>query len=91
MSGGPASLGRRVIQTFPISPRHSIDNSIRDSEHAAKLAAADFQNIDIEPTRYFRTAGARVLKEQGVHVDAPAAEADGKFRSAFIRASKPVR
>jgi ubiquinone/menaquinone biosynthesis C-methylase UbiE len=67
-----------------------IAGALQDSEYEAKLAAAGFTDIDIEPTRLYKTADAReFLKEQGFDVDAMAAEVDGKFRSAFIRARKP--
>ncbi len=68
-----------------------IAGALQDSEYSAKLAAAGFEAIDIEPTRLYKTADARAfLQEQGVDLEAIAAELDGKFRSAFIRAKKPV-
>jgi 2-polyprenyl-3-methyl-5-hydroxy-6-metoxy-1,4-benzoquinol methylase len=68
-----------------------IAGALQDTEYSSKLAAAGFEAIDIEPTRLYKTEDARAfLKEQGVNVDAMAAEVDGKFRSAFIRATKPV-
>jgi SAM-dependent methyltransferase len=68
-----------------------IAGALQDTEYSSKLAAAGFEAIDIEPTRLYKTEDARAfLKEQGVDVDAMAAEVDGKFRSAFIRATKPV-
>jgi len=67
-----------------------IAGALQDTEYSSKLAAAGFDEIDIEPTRLYKTADAReFLKDQGVDVDAIAAEVDGKFRSAFIRARKP--
>ncbi len=67
-----------------------IAGALQDTEYSSKLAAAGFEEIDIEPTRLYKTADAReFLKDQGVDVDAIAAEVDGKFRSAFIRARKP--
>jgi arsenite methyltransferase len=67
-----------------------IAGALQDTEYSSKLAAAGFDEIDIEPTRLYKTADAReFLKDQGVDVDASAAEVDGKFRSAFIRARKP--
>ena len=58
---------------------------------AAKLAAAGFEQIDIEPTRVYRAEDAReILSAEGVDVDAIAPQVDGKFMSAFVRAVKPV-
>ncbi len=45
----------------------------------------------MEPTRVYKTEEAReLLLRQGLDVDAIAAEADGKFMSAFVRAVKPA-
>ena len=47
--------------------------------------------IDIEPTRVYDVEDARnFLSGQGVDVDAIAPLVQGKFMSAFIRATKPV-
>jgi arsenite methyltransferase len=67
-----------------------IAGALQDTEYSSKLAAAGFEEIDIEPTRLYKTEDAReFLKEQGVDFEAMAAEVDGKFRSAFIRARTP--
>lgn len=69
-----------------------IAGALQDSDYEAKLAAAGFEAIEIEVVRLYKTADAReFLKDQGVDVDAMANEVDGKFRSAFIRARKPMR
>ncbi|MBI5619253.1 MAG: arsenite methyltransferase [Gammaproteobacteria bacterium] len=58
-------------------------------EYRAKLEAAGFTDVDIEPTRVYRTADARtLLAEKGLDADALAPLVDGKFMSAFIRARK---
>jgi hypothetical protein len=68
-----------------------IAGALQDTEYSSKLAAAGFEHIDIEPTRLYKTEDAReFLKDQGVDLDTMAAEVDGKFRSAFIRAHKPL-
>ena len=68
-----------------------IAGALQDSEYADKLAAAGFEAIEIEPTRIYRAEDARAfLTEQGIDVDAIAPQMDGKFRSAFIRAKKPL-
>ena len=67
-----------------------IAGALQDTEYSAKLAAAGFEAIDIEPTRVHKVEDARVfLSEKGLDVDALAAQVDGKFWSAFIRARKP--
>jgi SAM-dependent methyltransferase len=67
-----------------------IAGALQDTEYHSKLTAAGFEEVDIEPTRLYKTADAReFLKDQGVDVDAIAPAVDGKFRSAFIRARKP--
>jgi arsenite methyltransferase len=68
-----------------------VSGALEDSDYKAKLAAAGFENIGVEPTRIYGVEDARgFLKEEGVNVDAIAAEVDGKFMSAFVRASKPA-
>jgi SAM-dependent methyltransferase len=67
-----------------------IAGALKDYEYVAKLAKAGFESIDIEPTRVYSIEDAReFLSGQGVDVDAMAAQAEGKFMSAFVRAVKP--
>ncbi len=67
-----------------------IAGALQDTDYTSKLAAAGFEDIEIEPTRIHKLEDARVfLHDQGVDVDAIAPQVDGKFRSAFIRAKKP--
>ena len=57
----------------------------------AKLTKAGFDAIEIEPTRVYDIEDARAfLTGQGVDVDAIAPQVEGKFMSAFIRATKPA-
>jgi len=68
-----------------------VAGALEDVEYREKLAAAGFEQIDIEPTRIHKTAEAReILAAGGIDVDAVAAEVDGKLMSAFIRAVKPA-
>jgi SAM-dependent methyltransferase len=68
-----------------------IAGALQDSEYISKLAKAGFQSIDIEPTRVYDVEDARAfLTGQGVDVDAIAPQVEGKFLSAFIRATKPA-
>ncbi len=67
-----------------------IAGALEENEYRARLAEAGFGSIEIEPTRVYRVEDARpFLEEQGINVDAIAAQVDGKFMSAFIRAVKP--
>jgi arsenite methyltransferase len=67
-----------------------IAGALRDSDYRAKLAAAGFADIELEPTRVYKVEDARqFLAGQGIDVDAIASQVDGKFMSAFVRARKP--
>jgi len=68
-----------------------IGGALEENDYRAKLQAAGFEQVDIEPTRIYRVADAReFLAGQGLDVDALAREADENFMSAFIRAVKPA-
>jgi arsenite methyltransferase len=68
-----------------------IAGALDDYHYVAKLARAGFDNIEIEPTRVYNIEDARTfLTGQGVDVDAIAPQVEGKFMSAFIRATKPA-
>jgi SAM-dependent methyltransferase len=67
-----------------------IAGALNEDDYHTKLGAACFEAVAIEPTRIYRVEDARqFLTGKGVDVDAIAALVDGKFLSAFIRASKP--
>ena len=69
-----------------------IAGALKDSDYVAKLAKAGFEAIDIEPTRVYDIEDARTfLSGQGLDVDALAPQVEGKFMSAFVRATKPVK
>ena len=68
-----------------------IAGALEEKEYAAKLARAGFARISMEPTRVYSVEDARsFLTEAGVDVDAIAPLVEGKFMSAFIRATKPA-
>jgi SAM-dependent methyltransferase len=68
-----------------------IAGALDQSDYQAKLAAAGFTNVSLEPTRTYDIEDARVfLTEAGIDVDAIAPQVEGKFLSAFIRATKPA-
>jgi arsenite methyltransferase len=67
-----------------------VAGALEENEYRAKLAAAGFEKIEIEPTRIYRIEDAReFLSGQNIDVDAIAPQVDGKFMSAFVRAVKP--
>jgi arsenite methyltransferase len=68
-----------------------IAGALEESDYRAKLVNAGFEQVDIEPTRVYKVEDAReFLSRQGLDVDAIAPQVDGKFLSAFIRATKPT-
>jgi arsenite methyltransferase len=67
-----------------------IAGALDEGEYRDKLASAGFEQIEIEPTRIYRVEDAReFLVEKGLDVNALAAQVDGRFMSAFVRAFKP--
>jgi SAM-dependent methyltransferase len=69
-----------------------IAGALEENDYRSKLAAAGFEQIDVEPTRIYRVEDAReFLAGQGIDVDAIAPQVDEKFLSAFIRAVKPAQ
>lgn len=67
-----------------------IAGALGDAEFAAKLGAAGFRDVEIEPWRVYRLEDARAfLKESGVDVDRIAPQVEDRFASAFVRARKP--
>jgi len=67
-----------------------VAGALSDYEYVEKLAKAGFEQIDIEPTRVYDINDAReFLSGRGVSVDEFARQLEGKFISAFVRATKP--
>jgi len=68
-----------------------IAGALGDEEYISKLTGVGFEKVDIEPTRVYSIEDARTfLGGQGMDVDAMAPVVEGKFMSAFIRATKPA-
>ncbi|MGB0123867.1 MAG: arsenite methyltransferase [Silvibacterium sp.] len=68
-----------------------IAGALEESEYRTKLEAAGFADISLEPVRVYNIEDARqFLTEAGIDVDQIAPQVDGKFMSAFIRATKPA-
>src|SRR6202034_4220529 len=68
-----------------------IAGALEEDDYIAKLTGAGFEDASVEPTRVYNIEDARTfLTGQGVDVDAIAPQVEGKFMSAFIRATKPA-
>jgi hypothetical protein len=66
-----------------------VAGALAENEYRDKLVSAGFEQVEIAPTRVYRVEDAReFLSEKGLDVDALAPQADGKFMSAFVRATK---
>jgi SAM-dependent methyltransferase len=97
--GGRFAVSDVVVRgDVPAAIRRSIElwvgcvaGALSDEQYLAKLAAAGFEQAAIEVTRVYDVDDAReLLAGQGLDVDALAAQVDGKFVSAFVRAVKPA-
>jgi arsenite methyltransferase len=67
-----------------------IAGALEEGEYVSKLRAAGFTDVGVEPWRVYKVEDARAfLEEGGLNTDTLAADVDGRFASAFIRATKP--
>ena len=65
--------------------------ALEENDYLRKLKDAGFADVEVEPTRIYHVEDAReFLRGQGFDVDAIAPQVDGKFFSAFVRATKPA-
>jgi SAM-dependent methyltransferase len=68
-----------------------IAGALEEYDYRDKLYAAGFESVDIEPTRVYKVEEARdFLTSAGLDADTVGPQIDGKFISAFVRATKPV-
>jgi len=68
-----------------------IAGALEENDYRSRLVAAGFADVDLEPTRIYHLEDARAfLSGQGIDVDLIAPQVDGKFMSAFVRATKPA-
>jgi SAM-dependent methyltransferase len=68
-----------------------VAGALEENEYRAKLSAAGFQDVEIEPTRIYRAEDAKgFLADKGMDAGVIGPLVDGKFMSAFIRAVKPA-
>ena len=67
-----------------------VAGALEEKEYGRLLAEAGFASIDIEPTRIYRMEDASAfLAGSGLDTMTLSSEIDGRFMSAFVRASKP--
>src|SRR4051812_17156872 len=67
-----------------------VAGALTDYDYVAKLARAGFDAINIEPTRVYNVDDAKsFLASEGIDAETIAHEVNGKFISAFVRATKP--
>ncbi len=68
-----------------------VAGALEEKEFLSLLSASGFENPSIEPTRFYKSEDAAAfLAGTGLDVAKAAAEIDGKFMSAFVRATKPL-
>ena len=96
--GGRFAVSDVVVKgDIPVEVRRSMElwvgcvaGAMHEDEYRAKLAAAGFGNIDVEPWRVYAVDDARqFLADAGLDADTIAGQVDGKILSAFVRAEKP--
>jgi arsenite methyltransferase len=96
--GGRLAISDVVVRgEVPADIRKSVElwvgcvaGALEEFEYRDKLFGAGFENIDIEPTRVYKVEEARdFLSAAGLDVERVAPLIDGKFMSAFVRATKP--
>lgn len=96
--GGRFAVSDVVVRgTVPAKVRESMElwvgciaGALEESEFARLLTDVGFEEPSFEPTRFYNAQDAAVfLAQSGLDVAAVADEIDGKFLSAFVRATKP--
>jgi arsenite methyltransferase len=69
-----------------------VAGALEEGSYRDKLASAGFEGVELEPTRVYRAEDARqFLTGSGFESDEVVEQVDGKFMSAFVRATKPNR
>ncbi len=68
-----------------------VAGAMEEKEFMSALLEAGFENPSVEPTRIYKSADAAAfLADAGVKLTAAIETVDGKFMSAFVRATKPA-
>jgi len=67
-----------------------VAGALEETEYRQLLTGAGFSNVDLEPTRVYKAQDAKAfLAEAGLDRPGLVEEIDGRFMSAFVRATKP--
>jgi arsenite methyltransferase len=97
--GGRFAVSDVVVRgAVPAAVRRSMElwvgcvaGALEEEEFKGLLREVGFTDVDIEPTRIYRSEDARIfLAESGVDVDANIDQIDGRFMAGFVRAAKPM-
>jgi SAM-dependent methyltransferase len=97
--GGQFAVSDVVVRgDVPLEVRRSMElwvgciaGALEEREYVSKLQRAGFTNVNVEPWRIYAVDDARAfLTKSGVDVDRLAPQVEGKFASAFVRATKPA-
>jgi arsenite methyltransferase len=97
--GGRFAVSDVVVRgQVPAEIRRSVElwvgcvaGALEEDEYRRFLTSAGFADVTVEPWRIYRVEDAReLLTSAGIDVETAAAQADGKFASAFVRAQKPA-
>jgi SAM-dependent methyltransferase len=68
-----------------------VAGALEEHDYRDKLAQAGFDGVELEPTRVYRAEDARqFLTGSGFDSDEVVEQIDGRFMSAFVRATKPI-
>jgi arsenite methyltransferase len=95
--GGRFAVSDVVVRgAVPADIRRSVElwvgcvaGALDEEEYRRLLAQVGFSRIDVETWRVYKVEDAReFLASAGLNVDALAPQVDGKFASAFVRATK---
>lgn len=96
--GGRLAISDMVVRGIvPEEVRRSMElwagcvaGALEETEYRSLLTHAGFSEISIEPTRIYSAADAReFLRGAGLNLEQVAAQVDGAFMAAFVRAHKP--
>jgi arsenite methyltransferase len=96
--GGRFAVSDVVVRgDVPADIRRSVElwvgcvaGALQEAEYERLLKEAGFDGVEVEPWRIYNVSDAReFLATEGVDVDAMAPLVEGKFASAFVRATKP--
>jgi arsenite methyltransferase len=68
-----------------------VAGALEEMEYRDLLADAGFRRVEVEPTRIYKAEDAAAfLTGSGLDPASFSAQIDGKFMSAFVRATKPA-